>query len=127
MTLPNPKEVRRTQATHVANKPPATKAAPSPRLQDHATPKATIAAAPAKTNLRRGSGAVSPRPGSKTAKILVLLKRPGGATLKDLQKATGWQAHSIRGLLSGTVAGKMGLKVSSIKPESGERRYAVKP
>jgi hypothetical protein len=56
-----------------------------------------------------------------------LLKRPGGATLKDLQKATGWQAHSIRGLLSGTVAGKMGLKVSSIKPESGERRYAVKP
>jgi hypothetical protein len=70
---------------------------------------------------------VSPRPGSKSAKVVALLNRLHGASLKELQKATGWQAHSIRGFLSGTVAGKMGLKVSSIKTESGERRYAVKP
>jgi hypothetical protein len=70
---------------------------------------------------------VNPRPGSKTAKILALLRRPGGVGLKALLKATGWQPHSIRGFLSGTVAGKMGLKVSSIKTESGERRYAAKP
>jgi hypothetical protein len=69
---------------------------------------------------------VIPRRGSKTAKILSMLQRPQGTTLKELIKATGWQAHSIRGFLSETVVGRMGLKVSSIKPESGERRYTVK-
>jgi hypothetical protein len=37
------------------------------------------------------------RDGSKTAKILDLLKRPGGVTSKDLMKATGWLPHSVRG------------------------------
>jgi Protein of unknown function (DUF3489) len=39
------------------------------------------------------------RHGSKTAKIISLLKRPGGAALEQLQKATGWQAHSGARLL----------------------------
>ena len=43
------------------------------------------------------------RGGSKTAKILDLLKRPDGATSKELMKATGWLPHSVRGFLSGTV------------------------
>jgi hypothetical protein len=67
-----------------------------------------------------------PRPGSKSAKVVALLQRPQGAGLKELLKITGWQPHSMRGFLSGTVAKKMGLKVSSTKTDSGERRYAVK-
>jgi hypothetical protein len=39
------------------------------------------------------------RGGSKTARILDLLKRPGGATSKELMKATGWSLHSVRGWL----------------------------
>jgi hypothetical protein len=66
------------------------------------------------------------REGSKTAAILDLLKRPGGATAKELLKATGWQPHSLRGFLSGTVGKKMGLTVTSTKGEDGERSYAVK-
>jgi hypothetical protein len=46
------------------------------------------------------------RDGSKTATILELLKRPGGVTAKELLKATGWQPHSLRGFLSGTVGKK---------------------
>ena len=42
-------------------------------------------------------------------------------------KATGWQAHSVRGFLSGTVGKKMGLTVTSTKGADGERRYAVEP
>ena len=65
------------------------------------------------------------RDGSKTAKILDLLKRPGGATSKELMKATGWLPHSVRGFLSGTVRKKMGLTVTSTKGENGERTYSV--
>jgi hypothetical protein len=41
-------------------------------------------------------------------------------------KATGWQPHSVRGFISGTLGKKMGLKVESTKPEEGERSYTVK-
>ena len=66
------------------------------------------------------------REGSKTATILELLKRPEGATAKDLLKATNWQPHSLRGFLSGTVGKKMGLTVTSTKGEDGERNYSLK-
>jgi hypothetical protein len=65
------------------------------------------------------------RPGSKTAKILDLLKRPGGVTSQELRKSTGWLPHSVRGFLSGTVGKKMGLTVTSTKTEGGERTYSV--
>ena len=82
----------------------------------HKSPKATT----------RTKSAAGVREGSKTAKILDLLKRPGGATLKELMKATGWQPHSVRGFLSGVIGRKLKLKVASIKDDSGERRYSVK-
>ena len=65
------------------------------------------------------------REGTKTANVLTLLKRPGGATAKELMKATGWQAHSVRGFLSGTLGKKMGLAVESTKREDGERQYKI--
>ena len=111
--------------------PRSTEESPSPNL---AAPKRRTRVGPeadprnprAAGKVRPGSITVRPRRGSKTAKILALLKRPQGVSLKDLLKATGWQPHSVRGFLSGTVAGKMGLKVHSSKTESSERRYAVK-
>lgn len=41
-------------------------------------------------------------------------------------KKTGWQPHSVRGFLSGTVRKKMGLNVTSTKGDDGERNYSVK-
>ncbi len=67
-----------------------------------------------------------PREGSKTATIIEMLMRPEGATAKELLKATGWQPHSLRGFLSGTVGKKMGLTVASTKGEDGQRSYSVK-
>jgi len=66
------------------------------------------------------------RKGSKTAKILDLLKRPGGTTLKGLMAATKWQAHSVRGFLSGTVGKGLGLRVKSNKEANSERTYSIK-
>ena len=76
----------------------------------------------AKPEVTKAKGA---RAGSKTGKILDLLKRHGGATLKELMKATGWLPHSVRGFPSGTVGKKMGLTVVSTKTEDGERTYSV--
>ena len=80
---------------------------------------------PAKSAKSRKKGASS-RQGTKTAKFLDLLKRAGGATSADLMKATGWQAHSVRGFISGVLGKKMGLRVASTKAEDGERRYSFK-
>ena len=73
----------------------------------------------------KGEEARSAREGSKTAKVLDLLKRPDGATLKEIMKATGWQPHSVRGFISGTLGKKMGLVVVSAKGEDGERVYSL--
>jgi hypothetical protein len=83
-------------------------------------------ASPAKKTPTARPNATGGREGSKTAKVLELLKRPNGATLAELMKATGWQAHSVRGFLSGTVGKKLGLAVASVKGDDGERRYSIK-
>ena len=99
--------------------------APSKARSGHrATPakKANKRATSAKSPKKKAAGA---RAGSKTAKVVDLLKRSGGATLKELMKATGWQVHSVRGFLSGALGKKMGLKVGSTRAEGEERRYSV--
>jgi Protein of unknown function (DUF3489) len=48
-----------------------------------------------------------------------------GAALKELMEATEWQAHSVRGFLSGALRKKMGLKIESAKDTLGERRYSI--
>ena len=65
------------------------------------------------------------RDGSKKAKVLNLLQREDGATLHEIMKATDWQAHTVRGFISGSLTRKMGLKIESIKRSSGDRAYAV--
>jgi hypothetical protein len=66
-----------------------------------------------------------PREFSKKAIVLDLLRRPKGATLAEVAKATDWQNHSIRGFISGNLTKKMGLTVESTKNEAGERTYPI--
>jgi len=65
------------------------------------------------------------RQGSKKAQVIELLRRPEGATLAAIMEATGWQAHSVRGFISGSLSKKMGLKVESFKRPEGERAYRI--
>ena len=62
---------------------------------------------------------------TKTEQCLALLSNLHGATVEELQAATGWQAHSVRGFLAGTVKKKLGLILDSKKAEDGVRRYRV--
>jgi len=61
---------------------------------------------------------------TKAELILELLKRPAGATLKEIMAATGWQSHSVRGFIS-TRSKKMGLRIKSFK-RNGERVYRMR-
>lgn len=79
--------------------------------------------APSASNVQTKPAAKSK--GTKAETIVSLLSRKGGASLTDLQNATGWQPHSVRGFLSGTVRKRMGLTLESTKTADGERRYAL--
>ena len=113
-----------------ATKPPA--AAPRKRRVALAKAKSGKKTTPAKKAPKRAKGPKAgkkdggPRKGSKIEKVLDLLKRPKGATLAELMKATNWQPHSVRGFLSGMIGKKLGLAVESTKSEDRERRYSVK-
>jgi Protein of unknown function (DUF3489) len=118
-----------TGATTAGESPKAAKKARVAPRRAHVAPKKAKAAkkaSPAKKAPKAAKKAGAARDGSKAAKILDLLKRPEGATLKGLMKATDWQAHSVRGFLSGTIGKKMGLKVASTKTEDRERTYSIK-
>ncbi len=130
-----PEKAANSEAGAPSGEPPPAK---RPRVAAHgrhvapSKGKSATRATPAKKANTGAKSAKSPkkapgaRHGSKTAKFLDLLKRSGGATGKDLMKATGWQAHSVRGFISGVLGKKMGLTVKSTKADDGERRYSLK-
>jgi hypothetical protein len=61
---------------------------------------------------------------SKLDQLVALLRSPGGASLPEMQSATGWQVHSVRGAMAGALR-KKGHNVISEKPEGGLRRYRI--
>jgi len=66
----------------------------------------------------------SMREDSKQATLIKLLKRPGGTTIDEMAKATGWQRHSVRGVISGILKKRLGLSIASEKEERG-RVYRI--
>lgn len=68
--------------------------------------------------------AAAPKPKGKLATLVELLRRPDGATIEAMTAATGWQAHSVRGAMSGSLKKAMGLTIASEKTEAG-RVYRV--
>ena len=106
-----------SQTPHVApEEPRATKKASRAKKAPKRATKAS--AKPA------GSG---PRESSKTAQLIEILKRTGGATLEEMCKKFGWLRHTTRAMLSagGSLTKKHGLTVISEKV-GDERRYSIK-
>jgi Protein of unknown function (DUF3489) len=74
----------------------------------------------------RSRGRAKPAAAKTKQKVcLDLLNGLEGATVEELQAATGWQQHSVRGFLAGAVKKKLGLTLLSEKPGAGPRRYRI--
>ena len=102
------------------------------------TRRAAVDKKPAKTASTRKSSAKHPRPvkasvapapsqrNSKQAQLIAKLREPSGATIQKMMALTGWQAHTVRGTISGVLRKKLGLNViCETSSKSGERIYRI--
>jgi hypothetical protein len=55
------------------------------------------------------------RAGTKQAMLIEMLQSPDGATIAEIVSATGWLAHTARGVISGVLKKKLGLAITTTK------------
>lgn len=65
------------------------------------------------------------RSGTKLATIIDAMRHPGGATIAQMMAGTGWQAHTVRGAISGMVRKRLGYEVVTEKGADGQRAYRI--
>lgn len=65
------------------------------------------------------------RAGTKQAMLIAMLQASTGATMEEIVAATGWQAHSARGAMSGALGKKLRLIVTSAKEADRGRVYRI--
>ncbi len=66
------------------------------------------------------------RANTKAAAVIALLRNKRGATIAEMTQVTGWQSHSVRGFLAGSLRKRHGLEVTSEKRSGEERRYRLR-
>ncbi len=66
----------------------------------------------------------APRENTKQAQVIAMLEQEGGATIAEIQQATGWQEHTVRGLFYGALK-KKGLLVKHTKASGEATRYML--
>ena len=102
--------------------------APAPEaVKPKGKPKRVKKAKPAKKAGRTKKPASKPKDErtNKKAEVIAMMQRAKGATLAEIMKATGWQAHTVRGFVS-ILGKKGGEKIDSSKSAAGERTYKIK-
>ncbi len=108
---------------------------PAPAQEPNSNPRGTLVAISQGTRELEGAEAdehhssekappAAAKPKGKVASLVELLRQPDGTTVEAMMAATGWQAHSVRGAMSGAIKKGLGLKVLSEKAESG-RIYRI--
>ena len=100
-------------------------AGPGSQVGGKAAKKQPTAAPAAKKPVAKAKAKAKPaRADSKKAIVIKMLQRKNGASNEEIMAATGWQTHSVRGFIAGTLK-KAGLTAESFKTDAGERRYRL--
>jgi hypothetical protein len=96
-------------------------------LRATAAAEKTVAVRKTASGALRAKGTAAPRRNrdTKQAKVIVMLKRPSGATVEQIIKATDWQPHTVRGFFAGALKKRLGIEVTSEKEVGGKRVYRI--
>ena len=62
---------------------------------------------------------------TKLHQIIAMLRRPEGASVAQISEMTGWQIHTVRGVLAGTLKTRHRLVITSVKPGKVRFYHAV--
>lgn len=92
-------------------------------------PSAKTAAKKAKPSISKAplpslDAAALPKSHTKQGIMINLLQGGKGATVDEMVEATGWQRHSVQGVMSGVLKKKLGLSITSEKEQRG-RVYRI--
>ena len=63
----------------------------------------------------------------KKDQLITLLQSPSGTTIDAMTSLTGWQAHTVRAVISAVLRKKLGLTVVCEKTEHGHLYKIAKP
>ena len=74
---------------------------------------------------RATTGALADVPKTKLCQLEGMLRRKDGATIAQIATALDWQAHSVRGAISGSLKKKQGLTITNESIEGGARVYRI--
>lgn len=119
-TVPNTKKtpIRATQSSRSARAPKQeTPAALSANISKTTKAKASVS--------RKDTSPAAGAAASKQDLLIALMKQAKGSTMADLMAATGWQAHSVRGVISGVLKKRLNLNVILEASADGVRRYRI--
>jgi cell division septation protein DedD len=107
--------------------PPTRTIAPTTKRSHHQGRSATGSkrSTKSKSKPKATASRASNRSSTKQALLVGLLQRTEGATTAEAVKATGWQPHSVRGAISGTLKKKLGLAVVSDTVVGRGRVYRI--
>ncbi len=86
---------------------------------------AVVSARKARVEPQPDPAPIPGRTGTKQAQIIALLQRPEGASISEIVAATGWQAHTVRGAISGALKKRLGLDIRTEKVEGRGMVYLL--
>jgi len=89
-------------------------------------PKLATIERPEAPDIPAGYPPAPARDGTKAAKVIAMMKRPGGATVPEIIATTKWDPRTVRSFVSGAVKKKGYAVESTNRTPDGRRAYSIR-
>jgi hypothetical protein len=98
---------------------------PASKAARKSASKATSVRKPPRKAARQPASPPPAPTGSKQSQLIAMLRSPAGGTIEQLTQLTGWQAHSVRGVISSALRKRLNLNVVCAAGSAGTRVYRI--